>query len=405
MANRHTELPNTFAGLYRRLEEVILGNSGADEFEEILKLLVLKIWADTNGYPHTEIDDIDEANQLLRKADNAWPSVLTDTHMQLTTNQYSKCAEALENFSFNATDYDLIDAVFEYVVNRKKKGDKGQYFTPRYVIDFCVRCLNINGATSIADPASGSGAFLYHAAHANNVDASYWGFDFDETTVRIARLLKYISGVKDYHLFNVNSLLLPESQSRELLLSDAGSISTIEDCLRCNGGPTQFDAILTNPPFAGEVSESSILDHYDLAVDGRRAERDILFIERCVNLLKPHGRLAIVLPDNVFGRKSNEVVRAWILNKARIVGVVGLQRETFQPHTSVKTSILFLEKRSKKRHGDENVFFGISEKSGKNSRGIIQYRMEPQGEQVVDCDLDNIADEFEAFRLSEGMDW
>ncbi len=405
MASRHSELPSTFAGLYRRLEEVILGNSGADEFEEILKLLVIKLWVDVKGRPHAEIDDIEEANKMLHEADNAWPFVLQDTHIQLTTNQYSKCVDALENFSFSASDYDLIDAVFEYVVNRKKKGDKGQYFTPRYIIDFCVRCLNINGLSSVADPAAGSGAFLYHAARANSADASYWGFDFDETTIRIARLLKYISGVDDYHLFNVNSLLLPKSQPQELVHGETDRVATIEDCLRCNGGPSQFDAILTNPPFAGEVSETSILDNYDLSVDGKRAERDILFIERCVNLLKPHGRLAIVLPDNVFGRKCNKGVRTWILDKTRIAGVIGLQRETFQPHTSVKTSILFLEKRSRKRHSDENIFFGISEKSGKSSRGVIQYRTENRGGQVVDCDLDEIADSFEAFRLSEGMDW
>lgn len=406
MPNRHTALPDSFGGLYRRLEEIILGNSGVDEFEEILKLLVLKLWTDTKARLHGPISSIDGANDTLKEANHAWPGVLESTSLLLSDNQYQKCSEALEAFSFVIDNYELIDAVFEYVTNKRSKGDKGQFFTPRYVIDFCVQCLHVDQLRHIADPAAGSGAFLYQSAlYSRPQCTDYWGFDFDETTVRIARLLHYVSEVPNYHLFNVNSLLLPQSQVTEQSGNSLTNMTTIEDCLRCNAGPRNFDGILTNPPFAGEVSDRSILDFYDLAGKTSHVERDILFIERCINLLAPNGRMAIVLPDNIFGRKSNAYIREWILRKARVIGVVGLPRSTFQPHTSVKTSVLFLQKRAAVRKNDEPIFFAISEKSGKDSRGNYRVTTSNDGQEVIDHDLDEIVIRFESFRKKEGLNW
>lgn len=115
----------------------------------------------------------------------------------------------------------------------------------------------------------------------------------------------------------------------------------------------KFDVILANPPFAGEMKDRKMLAHYELAKpalkragDDKQAkeERDVLFIERILKMLKPGGRAAIVLPQGKFNNSSLAFIREWILKKARLLAVVGLHPNTFKPHTGTKTSVLFVQK-------------------------------------------------------------
>ena len=152
----------------------------------------------------------------------------------------------------------------------------------------------------------------------------------------------YVSKLEKSHIYRVNSLI------KNNKVSDGENITSIEDILRIEKQKELFDIIMTNPPFAGEITESEILESYFVSTGKNRIERDILFIERCIELLKPNGRMSIVLPDNIFGSRETEDLRRWINEKCRIIGVVGIPRNTFMPHTAVKTSILFLQKREKK---------------------------------------------------------
>ncbi|MEI6127059.1 MAG: N-6 DNA methylase, partial [Pseudomonadota bacterium] len=114
----------------------------------------------------------------------------------------------------------------------------------------------------------------------------------------------------------------------------------------------KFNVILANPPFAGEMKDRKMLSRYELAKPAlKRAkdkapkeERDVLFIERILKMLKPGGRAAIVLPQGKFNNSSLAFIREWILKKARLLAVVGLHPNTFKPHTGTKTSVLFVQK-------------------------------------------------------------
>jgi type I restriction enzyme M protein len=115
----------------------------------------------------------------------------------------------------------------------------------------------------------------------------------------------------------------------------------------------RFDLILANPPFAGEMKDRKMLGHYELARPAlKRAgddkqpkeERDVLFIERILKMLKPGGRAAVVLPQGKFNNSSLAFIREWILKKARLLAVVGLHPNTFKPHTGTKTSVLFVQR-------------------------------------------------------------
>lgn len=405
MANRKKTRCNTFEDVYKRLEEVMLANSGADEFEEIFKFVILKLWDEmhnTDSFYNKQ-----QAEKILSQIEDEWSGVVIETEFMITDEQFCVCRDIIKDFDFSATGFEGIDAIFEFIISKEKKGAKGQFFTPRYIVDFCVDIINPKEGESILDPAAGSGAFLYHSYLRDCIKGNQlWGFDFDATAVRVARLLFHVGGVEAFHIHKLNSLLQPNKQG--VLFPSINELSTtIEDVKRIEKKKDYFDVIITNPPFAGEIIEPEILENYEISVDKKRMERDVLFLERCIELLNDGGRMAIVLPDSVFGSNENEYIRRWVNSKCRIVGVVGIPRNAFMPHTPVKTSILFVQKRdNKKPNNEEQVFFGICEKPGKDSRGRLIYKTDDDNSwKNVDHDLEEVSKEFKQFIEQNNIGW
>lgn len=429
MSKRHITLPDSLENLFIRLEEIILANSGEDEFEEIFKLVIAKLWDEINNSNLFKQDSDDlvtqrNINQLLKEANNQWSDILTNVETNLSPQHLGVCVNILGNIKLTTFGFEALDAFFEFIVSRTSKGSKGQFFTPRYVVDFCVRILSPRLNEAILDPACGSGAFLLHSfeyikQHFSKhkdwmelTNKNLWGFDFDEKAIRVSRTLMYVAGLKKINIHKVNSLLVPNAQQSLFESKNDYSISSIEDYMRISKSNFKgFDVILTNPPFAGEITETELLNSYSISSNKVRIERDALFLERCINLLKPGGRMAIVLPNNKFGGKEWVHLREWMIQRMRIVGVVGLPQSTFMPHTSIKTSILFVEKRQKVlKKTSETIFFGISEKSGKDSRGNLDFlSAENQSWLNVNHDLKEIEEEFIKFineeKIGGGKTW
>jgi len=276
----------------------------------------------------------------------------------------------------------VMDDAFEYLMPSVAKKKNGQFFTPRYVIDMCVKMLNPKKREHVVDPACGSGGFLLHAMEwvratqyspnagehfIHDYAAKYlWGIDFDERSAKVSRALMLIAGDGRSHIYKLNSL-----DPREWVQVDEGlqailglrSVNLIRSRKIMPGvireseaweqlADFSFDVLLTNPPFAGEIRDQGILSRYELARKGRgsygrteaKVERDVLFIERCLHLLKSGGRMAIVLPQGKLNNSTLAYIREWILRHARLLAVVGLHPHTFKPHTGTKTSIIFLQK-------------------------------------------------------------
>jgi type I restriction enzyme M protein len=172
-----------------------------------------------------------------------------------------------------------------------------------------------------------------------------------------------------------------------------------------------FDILLTNPPFAGELKDQGLLRQYEFGrKNGKlvnKVERHILFIERSLELIKQGGRLAIVLPQGVLNNTNMKYIREWLFSKARILAVVSLHNNTFKPHAGVKTSVLFLQKWSETEEPlkDYPIFMAVSKKSGKNNSGDYVYKKGadgkpvygPSGLKTLDHDLDSIAENFISF--------
>ncbi|MBD2306575.1 N-6 DNA methylase [Chroococcidiopsis sp. FACHB-1243] len=427
MAKRHHNQKGNLQSLFLRIEELVLANSGEDEFEEVFKLLIAKLWDERSQQSKFHRYSTDEATfeaitKLMQQAEKEWSGVLDEVKSKLTPEHLSICVDAISKHTISNDSFDVIDSFFEFIVSKSAKGSKGQYFTPRHVVELCVRILQPASYETVLDPACGSGGFLLHTLSfvrknegLDSVEElqrfcseKLWGFDIDARATRVAKALMLLAGDGSSNIIRLNSLL--KSDMVGLFNHTDEPNLTIEDVCRCRMKRHKgFDVILTNPPFAGEIREKHFLNCYTVANKKHRVERDILFIERCLELLKPGGRLAIVLPHNKFAGNSFEFLREWILKKARVLAVIGLGRHTFLPHTHQKASILFLQKNrlSTKITVDYNIFFAISEKDGKNSKGqFILRETSSDMDSVWDAvnhDFSEIAENFARFLIQENI--
>ena len=190
----------------------------------------------------------------------------------------------------------------------------------------------------------------------------------------------------------------------------------------------QFDLVMANPPFAGDIKENTIISHYELGKNSagkwqNKVGRDVLFIERNLNFLKPGGRMAIVLPQGRFNNSSDKYIREFIAERCRILAVVGLHGNVFKPHTGTKTSVLFVQKWDDElcpKKEDYPIFFATMQKPSKDNSGEKIYVKDPitgenvldrHGHLIVDHDLyshdgltpDGIAEAFIEFAKKEGL--
>ncbi len=387
-----------FKKIIQDLEELVLADSGKDEFNEIFKLIFAKIWDEKEALENRNdkvvefrkaIDpDItfDRINSLFHKACEEWPGIFRqDEDIELAKRHLQVCVGPIEGVRLMGSNLRIMDDAFEYLLPTEAKKKKGQFFTPRNVVEMCVRMLNPTRKEYVMDPACGSGGFLLHTMdwcypaadnkqrelHKHLYAAKYlWGIDFEQRAAKTSRALMLIAGDGHTNIFgpDVNSLdpqTWYETGTGQALMNDLRQKRLTAKKIPENEALTdddraweyfdelKFDVVLANPPFAGEMKDRKMLAHYELAKPAlRRAgddkqpkeERDVLFLERILKMLKPGGRAAIVLPQGKFNNSSLAFIREWILKKARLLAVVGLHPNTFKPHTGTKTSVLFVQK-------------------------------------------------------------
>ena len=426
MAKRHKLNPDSRESILLRLQELLMANSGEDVYEEAFKLLVGKLYDEQTSETvadrrfiamQTAAHTRHNINDLLANVSERWPGTLISPKTGLSDDHLAVCVAEIAPLKLLDQNIEIIDDLFEYLVSADAKGSKGQYFTPRHVIDFAVKLMAPRRGESIIDPSCGSGGFLVHAlnyshnCHRNSSPkrrTEFWGFDFDPRAVRVARTLMRIAGVDSPNVYALNSLVKPRSQ--EILFTHnsndepvATAVPTIEAVLNERFGANfgGFDVLFANPPFAGEIRESHILNAYETGMGRDAIERDALFFERCIELVRPGGRFAIVLPHNKLAGTSWSALRMWVLRRAKISIVVGLPRPTFMPHTHQKTALVVGEKRPQAvSHPPkkEEIMFAVSDEIGKDSAGRLLIRSGADDFSSMweraDHDLQSILDDF-----------
>ena len=467
------------------LEDEVLANAGVDVFEEVFKLIFTKLYdelesqgdmafinrmraeetgnTDDSDYeairkvvaripdPHfkrsmefrntgqTPTELKAKIQQLFDEAKDQWEGVFSEhSTFELSDSHLSVCVSSLQDVKLFNSNLQVVDEAFEYLVSKSAKAEKGQYFTPRHVIDMCVKMLNPKRGETMIDTAAGSCGFPVHtffqvtdssATNAGNSESNkkyirekVFGIEFDEKVVRVARTLNLIAGDGESNVLYLNTLdyerWSDRTETDSVWITTYGKGFNRLKRLRAKRGENRafnFDILMANPPFAGDIKESRIIHQYTLGfkTSGKAQStvgRDILFIERNLDFLKPGGRAAIVLPQGRFNNTSDKYIRDFIAERARILAVVGLDTNTFKPHTGTKTSVLFLQKWNDAPNKgplcpkieDYPIFFAVSEKSGKDNSGNYvflengngQHKLDKNGHLIVDHDLHSIAEAF-----------
>lgn len=448
------------AFIIKRLEEFVLAQSGETVFDEVFKLLYAKLYDEDQAKNYRadgevifkQYKDSKKTYQvinddLFKSSIAKWPNIFDPTaKIELSADQLQVCIPLLQTiklFGSGREELEIVDRAFEHLISEVSKGQKGQYFTPRNAIKMCVKMLNPKQDEYIIDPACGSGGFLLHTMYwvwdkylesasqeAKKEYASKYlfGIDFDDKMRKISQALMLIAGDGKHHIFKRNSLDSRDwagevaagarVELKNLLFDFSNSAENEEN--KKTFRHLNFDVLLTNPPFAGEITDRGLLAQYDFAKKDSKIkpkmERHILFIERSLDALRPGGRLAIVLPQGVLNNTNMEYVRSWLFDKARILAVVGLDGNTFKlpapaKGTGTKTSVLFLQKWSEneKQPKDYPIFMAVSKKSGKDNSGEYIYKKDAngspaydvRGKKVLNDDLDAIAEEFIKFAKAQ----
>ena len=170
-----TKTGKSLKDLVLEMEDEVLANAGVDVFEEVFKLIFTKLYDEKSGAEDADYNlrfrnsgqsDIElkkKIEALFKEACDKWPGVFPDdAKVALTPPHLSICVSSLETVKLFNSNLDVVDDAFEYLMSKSSKGEKGQYFTPRYVIDMCVRMLNPKPTETMIDTAAGSSGFPVH---------------------------------------------------------------------------------------------------------------------------------------------------------------------------------------------------------------------------------------------------
>jgi type I restriction-modification system DNA methylase subunit len=362
--------------------------------------------------------EVNNKNGLIKKIktkfmemNNSWLLFnKRDTINFSTTDIYFICS-TLFDLEISTKNMDVLGDSIEIFRNYSIKSLGGQFFTDSNVTKLALDIINFNPliGEKFIDICSGTGGFLlaainkikcvlenndiFNEGHLTNLSLKQiHGKEIDKTISDAAnRNLQARLGIKNNYVDNTDSLLLDSSYNNN------------------------YDCIATNPPFGTKttIKDYAILKNFELSCFNTRivpTSPDILFLEKNINLLKPEtGRLAIVLPYQILSGPRDTYLRKWILQKCKIIAVIDLPSETFQPHTGTKTSLLILSKRNKMdddfRNDNYKIFMSKPKWIGHDRRGHTIYKKNIDGSQSSEilCDFLNIIDDWNKFNKGKAF--
>lgn len=409
--------PHNLKSDFKVIRNFLAGNTvGATRDEVLAQQLINLIFCKIFDERFTKMDDvvkfrvgIDESPpevkkrivDLFKDVKKRYSEVLDSSDgITLDPQSIYHVVGALQNYCITEAKRDAVADAFEVFIGPALKGAQGQFFTPRNVVQMMVNILDPGPEDTIIDPACGSGGFLVESLKyvwdkVENMGTEY-GWSSDEIEKEKQRIAKNgFRGIdKDYFLSKVTKAymaIIGDGTGGIFCEDSLETPSNWQEKARLKISMDDFNVLLTNPPFGSKipVTGEGKLEQFDLAYkwkynkknhtwiktnilnnQGKKGgvEPQILFIERSINLLKDGGRMAIVLPDGIYGNDRLGYIRDYLMNNGRLLAIIDVPVETFMPNTSTKTSILVFQK-TKNAPDDYSVFMAIAKECGHDRRG------------------------------------
>ena len=340
--------------------------------------------------------------------------------IKIRENSFEQIVKELEIYNLSTTSDDVKGIAFEKFLGRTFRGELGQFFTPRTIVEFMVKVLDPQEGEYICDPCCGSGGFLINAfeyvreqiekdieKQKEIIKKQFYTDQYDQMSesekevvdAKVADVFQQLN--KELDITNKNGRLRSLSfdciygtdanprmartaKMNMIMHGDGhGGVHHHDGLLNVNGiFDNRFDIILTNPPFGSHIDKDLKITEADKFTDEVKIEEyverygdqymealkqvndhigdsllslfetgkmsgltEVLFIERCLNLLKPGGRMGIVLPEGVLNNTNLQKIRDFVESKAKIMLIVSIPQDVFiASGATVKPSLLFFRK-------------------------------------------------------------
>lgn len=343
-----------------------------------------------------------------------------DETIKIRENSFEAIVEKLQKYNLSTTSDDVKGIAFEQFLGRTFRGELGQFFTPRTIVDFMVEVLDPKEGEIICDPCCGSGGFLIKAfeyirakieaeihEEKEKIKNKYFTDKFDKLSEKEKEKIEekvnelFVKLNQELDINNKKSRLnklsyecifgtdanprMSRTAKMNMIMhgDGHGGVHHNDGLLNVNGVfENRFDVILTNPPFGSRVEKTAKITEADKYTDQTRIDKykkrygkdyenamkqvndnigekllslydtgklssltEVLFIERCLNLLKPGGRMGIVLPEGVLNNSNLQKVRDYVESKAKIALITSIPQDVFiASGATVKPSLLFFKK-------------------------------------------------------------
>lgn len=361
--------------------------------------------------------------------------------LKLLPRSLAYIVSELQKYSLLNTHIDIKGKAYEELVGAYLRGDRGEFFTPRNVMHMTVEMLVPKSHERILDSSCGTGGFLVVAMNKviNEIEkqmvnafgkqkqewnydefrlfqekivdiasSNFYGFDINPDLVKATKMNMVMNNDGSGNILRADSLLPPHEWTDEFKAKLSEALNIKKSDIRNAKSIDYFDVIVTNPPFGSKIpiKDPHILEQFELAYIWERTEMgwrktdrlqssvppEQLFIERCWQLLRPGGRVGIVLPDSILGSPGLEYIRQWIIKNAYIIASIDLHVDTFQPRNGTQTSVLIFQKKTKEEINREdkmrtmknyNIFMAMVDKVGHDKRGNTIFKRDKYGNEIL----------------------
>ncbi|TCK58384.1 N-6 DNA methylase [Seleniivibrio woodruffii] len=362
--------------------------------------------------------------------------------IQLKSITVTYLVAELQKYSLLTTDIDIKGKAYEELVGANLRGDRGEFFTPRNVMHMVVDMINPQMNEKVLDSSCGTGGFLvvamkkvidlivekletshgklkdewntdiyaiYQKTISDIARENFYGFDINPSLVKATKMNMVMNNDGSGNILKLNSLLPPHEWEEDVKKQLCESLKIKQGSITNHNNINQFDVIVTNPPFGSKIpiQDHSILEQFEIAYIWQKDKKgswnktdrlqssvspEQLFIERIIQLLKPGGRAAIVLPDSILGAPGLEYIRFWLIKNVKLIASIDLHADTFQPRNGTQTSVLIIQKKTPEEIREEevngcmadyNIFMTMVDHIGHDKRGTKIYKRDEDGNLVI----------------------
>lgn len=429
-------LKTVFASIRNYLAANNTGITLDNEFvSQIINIIFCKIYDERYTRPDDMVkfragigeDHKDVARRIIDIFDHVksqYPDVFTSEDViTLSDKSIAYIAGELQQYCLIESERDVIADAFETFISPSLRGGQGQFFTPRNVVRLLVSLTAPSRRDKIIDPACGSGGFLIESLRYVWAQVKREGQELGWPDREIFADQQAVA-INNFRGIDKESFLSKTTKAYMAILGDGrGGVfceNSLENManwsLKARNAISKgaFNVVLTNPPYGSKlrIFDKSILSQFDLGYQWKidkdsgiyqKTEKlqsdqtpQVLFIERCLELLAPGGRLGIVAPESMFCNPSHKYIMNYVEQHARIDAVISMPENLFQPHTHAKTCVVVMTKFADgMNHADNNhkIFMAVAKWCGHDSRGM----------EVPYDDIPKIQQRYEAFAAGEEL--